>query len=89
MYINGFVLEEPYIEGPWRGPNLQSSVVPEDEYFVMGDNRGNSLDSRSFGFVSKDLMIGKAMLSYWPLEQFGLAPNEEPTITDQPLAASR
>ena len=41
-------------------------MVPEGKYFVMGDNRANSSDSRSWGFVPADYIIGRAMLTYWP-----------------------
>lgn len=45
------------------------SVVPEDSYFVMGDNRNNSEDSRYWGFVSRDLVIGRAMFVYWSCDR--------------------
>ena len=89
VYINGFLLEEPYLK-PWHD-NRPKVTIPVGEYFVMGDNRDNSLDSRSpsVGLVPKELIIGKTMLSYWPSEQFGLAPNESPRLTNQPLSAAR
>lgn len=80
VFINGFLLEEPYIKSPWRG-SLPETTIPPGEYFVMGDNRDNSQDSRSLGLVPKDLIIGKALLAYWPLSDFGTAPNESPTVT--------
>jgi hypothetical protein len=51
----------------------------------MGDNRDNSKDSRSssIGFVPEDLIIGRAELSYWPMGQFGRAPNSSPTISER------
>jgi len=87
VYVNGFLLEEPYIKQQWRGTNPKV-VIPAGEYFVMGDNRDNSMDSRSpnVGLVPKDLIIGKAMLSYWPRDKFGMAPNETPRLTETPLA---
>jgi hypothetical protein len=69
---------------------MPATVIPDGQYFVMGDNRGNSLDSRNLGPIPKDLIIGKAMLAYWPPEDFGLAPNGSPKIrTDMPLSAAR
>jgi signal peptidase I len=87
VYVNGFLLEEPYIKQQWHSTNPKV-VIPAGEYFVMGDNRENSLDSRSpnVGLVPKDLVIGKAMLSYWPREKFGMAPNEAPRLTETALA---
>ena len=79
VIINGRELIEPYIREPWRG-NFDQIVIPADFYFVMGDNRNESADSRSFGPVDEDDIVGKAMASWWPREKFGLAPNESPSF---------
>ena len=68
--VNGNVLEEPYINGG-ANSEMEPRVVLEGSYFVMGDNRPNSSDSRNWGFVPEENIIGKAMFSYWPLSEFG------------------
>jgi signal peptidase I len=75
VFINGDRLREPYIRN-LSGANYPRTVVPDDSYFVLGDNRSNSSDSRSWGFVPADNLIGKAWVSYWPLDEAGLAPNQ-------------
>ena len=65
VYINGKLIEEPYLKNATLDENMW--VVPEDMYFVMGDNRQNSVDSRSWGFVPQKDLIGKALAVYWPL----------------------
>ena len=69
--IDGKVLNEPYLDPtvvtPANcGPGYAATKVPENEVFVMGDNRPGSGDSRSFGPVSEDLLIGRAFVVIWP-----------------------
>jgi signal peptidase I len=74
VYVDGVALRETYIHGPnqrsW-GPEL----VGEFEYFVLGDNRGNSSDSRSWGMLDGNAIIGKAWFSYWPPRHVGPVPH--------------
>ncbi|RME85818.1 MAG: signal peptidase I [Caldilineae bacterium] len=71
VFINGQILPEPYLDGSARG-NYPSTLIPPDYYFVMGDNRNNSNDSRSFGPVPRDAIVGRAWLRYWPPYELGL-----------------
>ncbi len=73
---DGFVLQEPYETlGPTAGgkeaPQNTEVQVGENEYFVLGDNRLESFDSRSWGNLPKKNIIGKAWLRYWPLNKIG------------------
>ncbi|MBN1439835.1 MAG: signal peptidase I [Anaerolineales bacterium] len=70
VWINGQELEETYILGS-TSPDNRWQLGPE-ELFVMGDNRGISLDSRSFGPVSMKEVVGKAWVIYWPPPEWGL-----------------
>ena len=74
VYIDGSPLIENYInEMPrYTMPNI---VVPDGEYFVLGDNRNSSRDSHTGWTVPQDDILGKAWLSIWPLDQFGLVPD--------------
>ncbi|MEZ4522891.1 MAG: signal peptidase I [Thermomicrobiales bacterium] len=76
VYINGARLDEPYLGATatrWPGrPDDFELLVPEDNIFVMGDNRNNSTDSRSFGPVGYDAIIGRAWIAYWPADLFGV-----------------
>jgi len=70
VYVNGNELTEPYISAP---PQYTGSwTVPKDMFFVLGDNRNQSSDSHSWGFVPMENLVGKALVVYWPLDQFKL-----------------
>ena len=70
VYINGQVLNEPYLDQNTY-PGMPAKVVPPNEVFVLGDNRGASNDSRAFGFVPYSDIVGKAWFRYWPLSDIG------------------
>ncbi|MBI4066076.1 signal peptidase I [Candidatus Gottesmanbacteria bacterium] len=78
FYVNGIKLDELYLgSGTYTstGNYLREgteAVVPEGRYFVAGDNRGHSSDSREFGPVPKEDFIGKALLRYWPFSEAGM-----------------
>ena len=71
VYVNGSNLYEPYIKDTPSYQPLQKEI-PENEYFVLGDNRNNSNDSRNNWTVKREEIIGKAWLSIWPPNQWGL-----------------
>lgn len=81
VYINGRRLIEPYLaDGDVPLGDMAPVVVPPDSYFVMGDNRNHSQDSRVLGPIPMDDIVGKAFLTWWPREKFGLAPNQAPRL---------
>ncbi len=71
VFLNGQPMNEDYINGPPRGI-YGPTVVPEGSVFVMGDNRNNSNDSRSFGPIPFENIVGRAWIRYWPLPEIGL-----------------
>ena len=73
VYVNGERLPEPYVPGKYRdGRSMEETLIPRGEYFVMGDHRSISSDSRDFGPVPKDLIYGKAAFIYWPTADMGV-----------------
>lgn len=81
VFINGERLEEPYLNGlstSWPGALGNEEIrIPEGQVFVLGDNRNNSTDSRYFGPIEIDEIIGKAWISYWPTDEFGILQTPE------------
>lgn len=78
VFVNDNPLEEPYLP-----PNALTQAgafmaegevisIPHNQYFVLGDNRGGSSDSREWGPIKKELIIGQAFLRYWPIPSFSL-----------------
>jgi signal peptidase I len=73
VYLNGRLLRESYVPEEYRDTrSMAEMVVPEDAYFMMGDHRSISSDSREFGPVDRDLIYGKAVFVYWPTKDAGV-----------------
>jgi signal peptidase I len=70
VYVNGRALDEPYLTAVPQY-DMESQVVPTDNYFVLGDNRNSSSDSHVWGMVPMENIIGKAAVCYWPPGQWG------------------
>ena len=91
VFIDGEPLPEEYIESPTRCGRSDTCdvVVPEGNVYVLGDNRRNSSDSRVFGPVPVDNVVGKAWVSYWPPDDFGFVPHESYAADEvEPTAAA-
>ena len=80
IFVNGQKINEPYLDSGviTKSGNVTSEgkalTVPEGSYFVLGDNRDHSLDSRSIGFINKSDITGRAWVIYWPLDKAGNIP---------------
>jgi signal peptidase I len=70
VYLNGAKLNEPYVQDP-DNRSFAQTVVPPGSVYVLGDNRANSEDSRSFGPVGDDRLIGRAVAGVWPPRMLG------------------
>jgi signal peptidase I len=73
IYVDGVVLEEPYVSQ--RGRYSGRYELGMDEFFVLGDNRPNSDDSHNWGALDRDHIVGKAWISYWPPQDWGGVPH--------------
>ena len=82
VYLNGQPLDEPYINDGITNHDTflregREVEVPSGNYIVMGDNRLHSSDSRHWGFVSYDEIVGRVFFRYWPIDRFGLIETNE------------
>ncbi|MBW7956197.1 signal peptidase I [Patescibacteria group bacterium] len=80
IWVNGQQLEEPYIPAeyetlPGNATKEKSIFLGANEYFVVGDNRPYSSDSRAWGPITKNDIVGKALFRYWPLNVAGMIPH--------------
>lgn len=87
VFVNGAEVIEPFIHQPTMplNPRYSHVTLGKDQFFVMGDNRGNSSDSRQWGPVRADEMVGRAWLVYWPFSAWKVAPNH---VEHVPAAAA-
>jgi signal peptidase I len=83
VFINGQALTEPYLTQPTSG-NLPAQQIAPDRYFVMGDNRSNSQDSRSFGPIQISNIVGRAWIIYWPPVNWSVMPHYTYAIAQAP-----
>ena len=73
VFVNGSKMVEPYVPPEFHDQiSYPRSVVPAKQYFVMGDHRISSNDSRAWGYVPRDHIYGKAVFVYWPLDRAGI-----------------
>lgn len=73
VYINDVLIKEPYVA--YSSGYSSRYLLGPDEFFVLGDNRPNSDDSHNWGVLQRELIVGKAWLSYWPLGEIGGVPH--------------
>lgn len=77
LYVNGKYVKEPFLNSDVKTNDFDiidlmiTSFIPKDSYLVLGDNRENSADSRVFGFVKKDDILGTTVFSIFPFTKFG------------------
>ena len=73
VYVNGRLIPEPYVPDDFLDTrSYPDSVIPQNGYFVLGDHRSMSNDSRDFGPVPRSYIYGKAVFGYWPMEKVGI-----------------
>jgi signal peptidase I len=80
VFINNEAVEESYVVYP-GSYSMSPRRVGTNELFVLGDNRNSSSDSRSWGMLSQDKVVGKAWISYWPPNYWGLIPRNAPAAS--------
>ena len=75
LYVNGRLLSEQFVPKEYLdSSSFGPYTIPDEQYFVMGDHRSSSNDSRVFGPVPREAIYGKAVFAYWPFDRFGVIP---------------
>ncbi len=82
VYVDGRPLDEPYLTP--SSVTYPQRQLGEDEYFVLGDNRGNSSDSRSFGPIRLSNVVGRAWIVYWPPTDWAIVPHHTYAASNAP-----
>lgn len=73
VYVNGKLASEPYVPDEFLDTrSYPETIIPPNSYFVLGDHRSMSNDSREFGPVPRSYIYGKAVFGYWPMEKLGI-----------------
>lgn len=73
VFVNSEPLAESYVPREYRDHiSMPRRVIPQDQFFVLGDHRSSSNDSRSWGMVPRHFIYGKAVFVYWPLDRIGI-----------------
>ena len=73
VYVNGHPIKEPYVPGEYFDyRSMAETIVHPHSYFVLGDHRSLSNDSRDFGAVDQSYIYGKAVFVYWPVDKLGI-----------------
>jgi signal peptidase I len=86
--VNGVTLTEPYVSGYSNPYGPEQWTIAADTYFVLGDNRGESSDSRQWGVVHRSEIIGRAAMVYWPLSNAHFLPDEQGVYSSVPPGKS-
>jgi len=81
LYVNDHAVDEPYLAEPMNS-DFPRTEVPEGKYFVLGDNRNQSLDSRYWGFVNAEDVKGQALFIYYPFSEMGSLWNQSMAFLD-------
>lgn len=84
VIVGGDTLDEPYLDPPITHGTYGPITLGENEYYALGDNRGNSSDSRNYGVLPGDSLIGKAWFTYWPPDQVMLVPDGRGSFAEMP-----
>lgn len=86
--INGVTLSEPYVAEASRSGERGAEIIPVERYFVMGDHRSDSFDSRAWGTVPESLIVGKAQIIFWSAEDSNHSPRASASTTRDPSVPS-